>query len=377
MLNRILPDAAQREDLLYHGKMKGVLTSEQDKIITFALKELARGIKKSNEAIAKLKSSDVALMAKRDETFASMVTNYGLEQMTAALKKELPHLAMRDPDKVDSLLKSYETLGDGRDTKRYEWWQKDAKKLAADTGIREEDIDKMFTLNTEQEREETRKRLEEKFYREFREANKTSWLRFISRADIRAMNQARDKAENILERAIVIDDKTRDMRLLSPEFSWKQPWKILDGTMAPSSRVIGSPVRQARDSMDEISSVMSDVVQEESFKKRVTFGEFGEENVKDERESGPHTAQEAKEAQANVETKTQEWFERDKAAFAARQGKTWKDLTQEDRTSFRNTWEPSEMRQTYNTKGQGFWSQMFKSLVKALFNKKREHLKTD
>jgi hypothetical protein len=377
VLIRILPDAAQREELLLHGKRDGMLTAEQRKIIDFALKELARGIKKSNEAIAKIKSSDVALMAKRDETFAQMVTIYGLERMTEALKKEMPHLAMRNPGKVDKLLEAYERLGDGRDTKRYEWWQKDAKKLAADTGIKEEDIDKMFKLNTSKEREETKKRLEEKFYREFREKNKTSLLRFISRADVRAMNQARDKAEDIMKRAIDIDNKTRDMRALNPEFSWKQPWKIIDGTLKPSSRVMGKPVRGARDSLNDMASIMAEVASDENFDKRVVKESFGEENVKDERESGPQTAQNAKEAQANVEAKTQEWFDRDKAVHAAGKGKAWKDLTPAERSEFRNNWEPTEMQQATNIKHQGIWSQIFRSLVKALFSKKREHLKID
>lgn len=372
VLRRILKDKDRIDAILLRGRA-GKLTLEEIQITNYAQFELARGIKLAKEAINKINPADIELMMERDEMFKGMVRLHGVGPMVEALKKDLPHLAMRDPEQVVRLLDSYHQLAVRKDTWRYERWQNRVTKLCEKVKIQESEFDRIFDLHTKEGRKATERRLYDKLLHEqevgdlgksFKPAR--GFLRSVksmmsvnkkSRMGFGGTDDIQRQVNNIMAEAISVDDMLHD-------------------PFIPGTGPMGASVRDAKRHMNTIADTFASAIKREGFQESIISQSFGEAPKPEASTTGPQTAEEAKKAQEQFSPeKMKESFDREKVLHAATLGKTWETMNMSEKTKFRDEiWSPSEVNSALESQGLGFWASMFRALAKALFESAKKKM---
>ncbi|RJR13126.1 hypothetical protein C4585_02600 [Candidatus Parcubacteria bacterium] len=346
MLMAIRPDKA--EEIAAKIANNEPQSEEDRRFIEYAQYEFTRQVTRAEKFATTLKKEDIELLAAHRADFREMVNQYGPEAAAKAYGDEILHLAMHDKGTFEHAADVFEKLKDREATRRAENAEAGVQRICDRLNIPRRNARVLFNPNDPRR---TKRNVTEHIHKQ-----------------AGTFRRGLDLVERYTKIPIIGSSRSEAVwTILKMEAENPENFKLFD--------VRSWVTRKIRVLRTELAEVLTDTISGEEFRQKMERQAWLGEQTKSAIESGPQSYEEAQRSGTELSQQTlQRLFDRDKAGYHTPDGRGWADMDMGERTGFRDSWNPSEVRRHTETRGFGLWALLGRAIAWALSSERKNKL---
>ncbi len=142
----------------------GTPSREDMDLMTYATKEYARSLKLAEDVNKLITPQEIELLTRRNTDMDNLMTHEGDARSVEMVKNAIFHIAMKDPDSVQSLQNTFKELIEDRETRRFKKTEKRVEALCGRLNISVKDYAAVFNLDSTENRRATKEDLTTRFH---------------------------------------------------------------------------------------------------------------------------------------------------------------------------------------------------------------------